>query len=60
MAAKKKTLASALFDDGYVLVDPEKGALLNNIKRTDGKQTTVGDIRSVQAIVYNWNRKKKP
>ncbi len=59
MPAKKKTLAAVLFDEGYVLRDRERGVMLGNIVRTDGKQATAGDVRAAQAVVDNWNRKKK-
>jgi hypothetical protein len=60
MAGKKtKTLASVLFDEGYVLRDKEKGVMLGNLMRTDGRQVTAGDVRAAQSTADNWSRRKK-
>jgi hypothetical protein len=56
---KVKTLASVLFDEGYVLRDKDVGVVAGNIIRTDGGRVTAGDVRATQAISDNWNRKKK-
>ncbi len=48
-AKKTKTLASVLFDEGYVLRDKEKGVTLGNLVRTDGRQVTAGDVRAAQS-----------
>ncbi len=56
---KVKTLASVLFDEGYVLRDKDRGIVLGNVVRTDGGQVTAGDVRAAQAVVDVWNRKKK-
>lgn len=58
-AKKTKTLASVLFDEGYVLRDKERGVTLGNLVRTDGRRVTAGDVRAAQAMVDNWSRRKK-
>jgi hypothetical protein len=56
---KVKTLASALFDEGYVLLNKDVGVIASNVIRTDGGRVTAGDVRAAQAVVDNWNRRKK-